>query len=688
MTREHGEESRDDPLRRLPPELRTLVPDALLEVIFRSDTLGIAVVDADLRYRLINPALARLNRLDPEAHIGLTVRDVLPDTAELEAVLRRVLETGEPALGIELNSTSVGLPSSEGYSHADYYPLRDEAGRTVGVLAVLMDLTELRRAEAEAKSRMAAFETLVRNIPDVVARFDRRLRHLYVNPVIERVTGIPASEFIGRTHEELGMPPELTSLWNRKLRAVFRTGKGTSFEFPIDTLDGRRYFQSTLVPEPGPTGEVETVLSIARDVTDRRRAEERERILAEAGRVLAATLDEEVVLVELARLVVPELADLSSVRLLDPDGRPRLLEVVHQDPARAERIREIEARTGPGPATQQVLDTGVSRMIPEITDELLAASDMHPEYREAMRALGLRSAMIVPIVARGRVYGCITLASAASGRIFDKDDMWLAEELARRAAAAVENARLYAEAERARDEAEEANRAKSSFLAVMSHELRTPLNAIAGYADLLLTGVAGELNPDQKEQVHRIRHNEEQLLSLINDVLDFARVEAGRLQFAIEDVLLEDALSAAKSATLPMVKARGLSFQRLPCPAGLTVRADPGRLRQILLNLIGNAAKFTPSGGSITLSCEADEDVARIHVTDSGPGIAADRLEAVFAPFVQEDTPLTRQHGGIGLGLAISRELARAMNGDITVRSVPGKGSTFTVTLPRSGATS
>lgn len=686
MIHEHGEESVHDLLSRLAPELRALVPGALLEVVFRSDTLGFAVLDAELRYRLINPALARVNQLQPESHIGLTVRDVFPNATELESILGRVLETGRPALGIEMSAASVGLSWTEGVYHIDYFPLRDETGRALGILAMLMDLTERKRAESEAKSRMTAFETLVRNIPDVVARFDRQLRHVYVNPVIERITGIPPSEFIGRTNEELGVAPDLTAFWREKLEAVFGTGQSEALEFPVDTVEGRRYFQSTLVPEPDPSGRVETVLSIARDVTDRRRAEAREQILADAGRVLATSLDEEVVLAELVRLVVPELADWSAARLLDPDGRPRVVEVVHEDPARVEQVSDLVFRTWPDPTTQVVIETGHSRLIPEITDEMLEASGLDPDHRESIRVLGIRSAMIVPLVARGRTYGVITLASAESGRRFDKDDMWLAEELGRRAAAAVENARLYAEAERARRDAEEANRAKSSFLAVMSHELRTPLNAIAGYADLLLAGVAGELNPGQVEQVQRIRQNEEQLLSLINDVLDFARVEAGRLNYVIEDVALDDALRAAESATSPLIHARRLTLERTPCPAGLTVRADPGRLRQVLLNLIGNAAKFTPAGGRITLACDAEGDIARIHVTDSGPGIPADRLEAVFAPFVQADTPLTRKHGGIGLGLAISRDLARAMNGDVTVHSVPGQGSTFTVTLPRAGS--
>jgi signal transduction histidine kinase len=242
-----------------------------------------------------------------------------------------------------------------------------------------------------------------------------------------------------------------------------------------------------------------------------------------------------------------------------------------------------------------------------------------------------------------------------------------------------------AEAEAAREAAESANRVKGEFLAVMSHELRTPLNAITGYSDLLELGVHGALTPSQQEAVERIKRSGRHLLGLIDEVLTYTRVESGRTRYDIAEVPVDELLRGADALVLPQMMAKGLRYAGAPCGASLAVRADGERARQIVLNLLTNAAKFTPSGGSVEVACEADGAAVRIHVRDTGVGIPPDKLEAVFEPFVQVDSGLTRPQDGVGLGLAISRELARAMGGDLTAESTPGRGSVFTLTLPLAG---
>jgi PAS domain S-box-containing protein len=239
------------------------------------------------------------------------------------------------------------------------------------------------------------------------------------------------------------------------------------------------------------------------------------------------------------------------------------------------------------------------------------------------------------------------------------------------------------EAESARAEAEAANRAKSEFLAVMSHELRTPLNAIGGYAELLEMGVRGPVNDAQREDLLRIRKSQQHLLGLINDVLNYARVETGTVHYSMSDVPLDDTIATAEALVAPQVRARGLTLDFAGCDRTLTVRADAEKLRQVLLNLLTNAVKFTAPGGRITIGCVVEPTRVRITVADTGIGVSPDKLTSIFEPFVQVNPRLTRTQDGVGLGLAISRDLARGMGGDLTVESEEGVGSTFTLTLAR-----
>jgi signal transduction histidine kinase len=244
-----------------------------------------------------------------------------------------------------------------------------------------------------------------------------------------------------------------------------------------------------------------------------------------------------------------------------------------------------------------------------------------------------------------------------------------------------------ASADRARVSAEAANRAKSDFLTVMSHELRTPLNAIAGYTQLLEMGLHGPITDAQRDALARIDRSHRYLLRLINDVLNFARVESGRVEYELRPLLLAEVVRDVEPMIESQLAAKQLAYSVALAP-GLRVRADREKLQQILLNLLSNAVKFTPSGGEVSVESVdrvdggEDEGMVYLRVRDSGIGIPRDRLETVFEPFVQVDTSLTRRQEGVGLGLAISRDVARGMGGDLRARSEPGKGSTFTLALP------
>jgi signal transduction histidine kinase len=238
-------------------------------------------------------------------------------------------------------------------------------------------------------------------------------------------------------------------------------------------------------------------------------------------------------------------------------------------------------------------------------------------------------------------------------------------------------------AEAARIAAEQANQAKSEFLANMSHELRTPLNAIGGYADLLIDEIRGPITPPQRADLDRIRRNQRYLLGLINDILNFAKLEAGRVQFTPKTVSMNEALGQLEALVTPQLQQKDLRYEYRCCDPSYTAWCDPERLQQILLNLLSNAIKFTPAGGEVIVECHSRPDHMEVRVRDSGVGIPPDKLEQIFEPFVQLDRGQPAGNVGTGLGLSISRDLARAMHGDLRAMSTVGKGSTFLLTLPR-----
>ncbi|MDQ6690350.1 MAG: GAF domain-containing sensor histidine kinase [Gemmatimonadota bacterium] len=308
---------------------------------------------------------------------------------------------------------------------------------------------------------------------------------------------------------------------------------------------------------------------------------------------------------------------------------------------------------------------------------------MGPHYGQPPGHLPVHSYLAVPVASRtGDVIGGLFFGHSDVG-VFDERAERVVSGIAGWAAIAMDNARLYEAERKARGEAEEANRAKSEFLAAMSHELRTPLNAIGGYADLLEGEIRGPINELQRSDLERIKRSQHHLLSLINDILNFAKLEAGRVQFEPINVSMNEILGQLEALVAPQLEQKQLHYEYNCCDPKYTAYTDPDRLQQILLNLLSNAIKFTPPGGKITVTCTVRKDRMRVRVTDTGIGIPRDKLEKIFEPFVQLARGQTAGAVGTGLGLSISQDLARAMGAELTVKSKLDTGSTFILTLPR-----
>jgi signal transduction histidine kinase len=407
-------------------------------------------------------------------------------------------------------------------------------------------------------------------------------------------------------------------------------------------------------------------------------SERRMAFLARSSAALASSLDYETTLATVARLAVPEMSDWCAVDLVEEGGTIRRLSVEHEDPAKVQLVKELSERYPPAPdaatGAPNVIRTGKSELVQDVPDSLLVEAAPDAEHLRILRELGLRSYVIAPLAARDRVFGAITFVQAESGRRFDREDCLLVEDLAVRAAIAIDNARLVRELERALQ-------AKSDFMATMSHELRTPLNAIIGYTELLEDGIPVEIPEAARQHAHRIGLAAQHLLQLIDEILTFARIQADRELVEMNPLYVKSLLSEIEAIIGPLAREKGLHFRMTADDVPDQVLTDTRKVRQILLNLLGNAVKFTEEG-TVSLAVARRGDTLLLRVTDSGPGIPASEHRRLFEPFWQGDQSRTRKLGGAGLGLAISDRLARLLGGEITVESAPGAGSTFTFRLP------
>jgi signal transduction histidine kinase len=431
------------------------------------------------------------------------------------------------------------------------------------------------------------------------------------------------------------------------------------------------------VPVYDGEGNVTEWVSTTTDIHDAKVSDDARRFLAKATELFSSSLNYEETLKTLTSLAVPEMADWCTVDIADDMHPPhRRLAVAHVDPAKTEYAWELYRKFPSDPENDQVaavMRSGKSQLVSTVPEGMFEALVKDEEQLRIVRELGLFSWMIVPLRSRGRVLGAVSFVSSDSQRRFTEVDLRQAEEFARRASVAIDNAMLYRDAQ-------DANRAKDEFLATLSHELRTPMTSILGWARLLRMGLPADESIDAVEAIEKSALVQAQL---IDDILDVSRIISGKLRVDPEPVDLRMIAEGALTTVHPAAHAKNIDILTSFPPALPAVAGDEGRLQQVIWNLLSNAIKFTPRGGTVTLRITSAGSLLRLTVQDNGEGISPEFLPHVFEAFRQQDSSTTRVHGGIGLGLAIVRYIVELHGGRVTVESAgAGKGSTFTVELP------
>ncbi|MCT7991505.1 PAS domain S-box protein [Laspinema olomoucense] len=554
-------------------------------------------------------------------------------------------------------------------------PLRD-AKVQVSYLSILADISDRKQAEEALRDSEERFRTLVNSMDDIVFTLDRQGRHTAIFGRWFERTQILPENFLGKSAGDL-FGPEAAAIHNDANQKAL-TGESVIYEWSFQTDAGTQYCQTSLSPLLDRQGRVTGIVGVGRDITPRHQAEQRQYFLAEVSSVLASSLDYPTTLMSLANLVVPMIADYCVIYIVEDGGQISGLAMAHTDRAQEALLREMEEYypldLNHDDGIVQVVSSGKPILIPELTDSMRVAAARDPEHLRLMRQLGCQSCTIVPLVARGRTLGAISFNIAESGRRYKPEDLMLAEELARRAGFAIDNARLYRESQ-------EANRMKDEFLAIVSHELRTPLNAMLGWAQLLRTRKFDEATTERA--LETIERNARVQTQLIEDLLDVSRILRGKVALSLEPVDLSVAISSAIESLRPSAEAKQIKLiQNVNDSVGV-VSGDINRIQQVVWNLLSNAIKFTPSEGRVEVRLRRSRNFAILEVVDTGMGIAPDFLPFVFERFRQADSTTTRSYGGLGLGLAIVRHLLEMHGGSIRAYSEgTGKGATFTVTLP------
>ncbi|MCO5170026.1 MAG: PAS domain S-box protein [Planctomycetes bacterium] len=642
------------------PSLRTLV-DAVPAML--------AYWDAGQRCRFANRAYERWFGVSPEALVGRHMSELLGPLYWLN------LPFIEGALRGEAQEFEREIPDPGGgpprQSLACYIP-DVVAGSVRGFFVMVSDISSVKRAERALRESEERFRLTIDEAPIGMALVALDGRFSRVNRALCETVGYTQQELTGLTFQAITHPDDLDA----DLALAGQLARG---EIPRYQLEKRYLRKDGSIVEVmlsgsavrSPEGTLLYFIAQVEDISARKRLERERQLLADAAAALASSLDYEQTLAAVAERVVRDLADVCIVDVMEEPGHLRRLEVVCADPAKAEAAARLERlpldRSRPY-LLRPVVETKRPLLIERVTERHLEDAAQSPEHLAALRGLDPASLLALPLLMRGRLLGVLALVSSTPARAYGEDDLRVAGVLADRAAAALENAALYRAAL-------EATKLRDQVLGIVVHDLRNPLGTVLLHAGALRER-GGE---DERRRAEAIEGAARRMKRLVDDLLDVSRMEEGRLSLRLARVAVGPLLEGVGASQAGLAAAASLDL-RVEAPPDLPdVRADRDRLLQVLENLVGNAIKFTPPGGRITLGAAPGAGEVRLRVSDTGGGIAADDLPHVFDRFWQARRT---DRGGAGLGLAIVRGIVEAHGGRVEVESAPGRGSTFSFTVP------
>lgn len=670
-------------------------PGHLLLATFEQAAVGIAHLTLGEDWISVNQRYCEITGYSRDEILKLRLEDLThpedrPATRDFIARIR----TGElPEYRIE--KRYVKKDGTVIWVHLTVSIVRSTSGLPLYLVAFVDDITERRAAQQEASRTFSLLRATLESTADGILVVDLNGRILSFNQKMTEMFGVSAETLasgdderaIGAALENLAHPEDFVA----KVEDLYKNPDVASYDV-VEMKDGRileRYSQPQRIDDVA----VGRVWSF-RDVTARLRSEEQARalerehaaraeaehsqqratMLAEASRVLTSSFDYHTTLAALVRLAVPTFADYCAFDILEGDNFERVAEA-HVDPAKSMLLREVatfprSALTDAHPLVR-VMTTGAPVLQPDVTSEFIHAAFAEASQRLAVEALGPRSLICVPLVNAETPLGALTLVMSSSGRRYDDADLSLAADVAGRAAIVVEHARLY-------HEAQQATKARDDILAVVAHDLRNPLNTVAMGISLLLENTAPE-RVQERRQAEIVQRAAERMNKMIQDLLDVKRIESGRLAMDVRTEDVEGLISDTIEMLRPLASGSSIVLESEIASTVRPVLADAGRIQQVLSNLVGNAVKFTPRGGRITVTARELDGEIRFGVTDTGPGIPPEELPHIFGRFWQS-RPSDRR--GIGLGLAIAKGIVEAHGGRIWVESQVGSGSAFYFTLP------
>jgi len=662
--------------------------NALLEAVLRQAPSGILVAEAD-RSRLMfrNDVARRITGdllepgspvTDPVDHAAWNIFHPDGEPYRLdEWPIMRSLKSGEV---VENEELELRFPDGVRKTiSANSGPVRDASGRIVAAVSAFDDVTEARRSQDALLDSENQLRRLADAIPHMVWTSNFKDPPVFLNDGWFQYTGLSPDEDAAEDGLTSALHPDDVETVRAARRAAQASGDSYEVEYRLRGRDGvYRWFLSRGVPTRHGPGAPSSYFGTATNIDDRKRAEQSARFLADVGAKLAAVVDEESTLRDVAGLAVPFFADWCAVDLLGDNQELRRVAVRHQVAASPEVVdvlaHRYRFRAGASHGLMEVVQTRRPDLVSDVTEEILEGVAQNEEHLEALRALGPRSYLCVPLVGREGMLGAMSFATTAAGRRYESRDLALAMELASRAAVAIENVRLY-------DRLRETDRRKDEFLATLAHELRNPLAPIRN--SVLILRLKGEDDADSQWAREVIDRQVGHMSRLIDDLLDVSRITRNKLELKLDRVDLAAAVGDAVETSRPLLDGFGHEL-RLNMPAEpIVLQADRTRLVQVFASLLNNAAKYTERGGLIELSVRPQGESVEVMVKDSGVGIAPEQLPHVFEMFAQFTPSIERTQGGLGIGLALVRGLVGLHGGTVEARSAGlGEGSEFLVLLP------